>query len=186
MSHMFYRVEDSSSRARARYGQDLYPEDRRADLSFDPREVEYYGRLGRHLPKHLRWSNRTPTGLISVYSDLDVAHREARRRVRAGKEEVCIVMIDASEGRWEEQPQKARQLASELGVWIPEWAWNNPRYEYVSIKCIPAKFIVGIFEVFAQAAEAWTGTRSRQPVKARVRFAKHGRHVLRRWGSATY
>lgn len=89
-----YRVIDKSSQARYIPGKGIYAED--TDTIVDFKKTHKHSTLYWRLRDHLDWASDRASPFISTYSSLFVAEREARRRVRAGKEDVRIYKIDTA------------------------------------------------------------------------------------------
>jgi hypothetical protein len=135
---IFYRVEDKGSRAQYVYGEGIFAEDTntRVHLGGSTRE------LCSEVENHIDWGSRIPTIFISTYSNKEVASREARRRVREGKEEVVVYQIDIRKKDRPVEFREMRRLASRLGVEIPDCAWNNSKYEYIFQCYVPESAVV--------------------------------------------
>lgn len=112
---IFYRVEDASSRAwySNREGG-IVAEDTLTRVNV--RGMGY--NLRKQLAQHLDWANRYPTPFLLVYSDEDVAWREAERRMRAGKKEVKIYEIDTGKREEPVEYRNVRKLAEKLDSYI--------------------------------------------------------------------
>ncbi|KAN0109942.1 hypothetical protein V8E51_006329 [Hyaloscypha variabilis] len=138
---IFYRVEDEDSRAQYVPGEGIFAEDMdtRVHLGGSSRQ------LRSQVENHIDWGNRIPTIFISTYSNEEVALREARRRVREGKEEVVVYQIDIERSRPVEF-REMRRLAQRLGVEIPDYAWNNSKYEYIFLHHVPESAVVDCWE----------------------------------------
>ncbi len=137
--YIFYRVEDRDSRAQYLDQEGIFAEDTNT-------EVDLFGssrRLCSQLENHLDWGSRIPTVFISAYCDEEVAWSEANRRVRDGKEGVVVHTIDIRKRDRPVEYRNIRLLAKRLGVWIPECAWNNSKYEYIFLHHVPESAVVG-------------------------------------------
>ncbi|KAH9204096.1 hypothetical protein DL95DRAFT_398805 [Leptodontidium sp. 2 PMI_412] len=140
---IFYRVEDKGSRAQYVYGEGIFAEDTntRVHLSGSSRE------LRSEVENHINWRSRIPTIFISTYSTKEVALREARRRIRDGKEKVVVYQIDIREKDRPVEFREMRRLASRLGVEIPDCAWNNSKYEYIFQCHVPESAVVDCWKI---------------------------------------
>ena len=138
--YILFRVEDDESRARYYGRAGLFAEDRNTRVDFDSWDEE----LLSEVEAHLDWGNRVPTPFISMYCDEDVAHREAERRVRAGKNNVRVYEIDMR-GHKHREWRNVRRLAKRLDLDIPKRALNNSKYEYIFLHHVPHS-----------AVESWT------------------------------
>ena len=141
--YIFYRVEDEDSRARYFGKKGLLAEDKKTWVDFD----SWDWRLFSQVERHLEWSNRVPTPFISMYSDEGVAYREARRRVRDGKMDVKVYTINMRRSRERRQWRNVRILAERLDLDIPEYAWNNSKYEYIFLRHVPDSAVVDCDEL---------------------------------------
>ena len=139
--YIFFRVEDEDSRARYFDGEGLFAEDKNTRVDFRSCDRRLFGQV----EKHLDWGNRVPTPFISMYCDEDVAHREARRRVREGKD-VRVYTVNMRESDERREYRNIRLLAERLHFVIPEHAWNNSEYEYVFLHHVPDSAVVDCFE----------------------------------------
>ncbi|USP79642.1 uncharacterized protein yc1106_06916 [Curvularia clavata] len=142
--HIYYRVEDAHSRAQYIDGEGFFAEDPDIAVKFTK-----FGNasLRHHLEQHLDWGNRNPTPFISMYSDKDVAWREAYRRVNTGKQDVRIYMVDTDTSDERVEYRNIRHLAKTLRLYIHEDAWNNSMYEYVFLHHVPESAIVKWWEL---------------------------------------
>lgn len=131
--YKFYRVEDEDSRARFVDGEGIFAEDLNTRIEFDPDLVL----------RHLHWRNRVATPFISMYSDEDVAMREAIRRVEEGKEEVRVYTIDVRECDERREYRNLRRLAETRDFEIPKFAWKNSKYEYLWLHHVPDSAVTG-------------------------------------------
>jgi len=77
-----------------------------------------------------------------MYCDESVAYREAERRVREGKNDVRVYVIDMRESDERREYRNVRLLAEKLGFYIPERAWNNSKYEYIFLHDVPDSAVV--------------------------------------------
>jgi hypothetical protein len=137
---IFYRVEDKGSRAQHVSGEGIFAEERdtRVHLGGSSRE------LRSEVENHVDWGSRIPTIFISTYSNKEVALREARRRVREGEEEVVVYQIDIRKKDRPVEFREMRRLARRLGVEIPDYVWNNSKYEYIFQRHVPESVVVGL------------------------------------------
>ena len=76
-----------------------------------------------------------------MYCDEEVAFREAERRVGEGRKDVRVYKIITQKTERMEY-RNIRLLAERLGLYIPERAWNNSKYEYIVLHHIPDSAIV--------------------------------------------
>ncbi|EOA85396.1 uncharacterized protein SETTUDRAFT_42465 [Exserohilum turcica Et28A] len=137
--HILYRVEDESSRARYIDDTGIFAEDTDTDVNFTAKT----NTLLHLIAQHLDWRNREATPFISMYSDEDVAWREAERRVRTGKQDVRIYKIDTYACEERTEYRNIRLLAKKLGLYIHEEAWNNSMHEYIFLHFVPESAIEG-------------------------------------------
>ena len=140
---MFFRVEDSESRARYYGREGLFAEDTDTWVDF----IGCDERLFSQVERHLEWRNRVPTPFISMYCDEGVASREAERRVRAGKKYVRVYKIDIRRGGEHVEWYKLRHLADVLELDIPKRALNNSKYEYIFLHHVPGSAVVDCIEL---------------------------------------
>lgn len=141
----FCRVEDEGSQARFRTGRGVLASDMRSRVDFQL--SRNMCPLRRHFCNHMNWSNRRKTPFISAYCCFKAAYEEALRRVRRGKKNVIIIFIDPSRADYRVEYRNARWLAEDLECWIPTKAWNNSEFEYLFLRCIPARAIVNIIRL---------------------------------------
>ncbi|GAD98426.1 hypothetical protein ANI_1_828104 [Paecilomyces variotii No. 5] len=85
------------------------------------------------------WENDILTAVMSTYSNLKEAEYYANRRVWDGKSNVRIFEMEVDE-RYV-QCRGIRDLAKELGIWIPHKAYNHSRYEVLCEHRIPRRYI---------------------------------------------
>lgn len=87
------------------------------------------------LRKHLDWSNKEATPFISVYVSEKAAWEYAQRRKRDGWTGVGVsyIRLDAIQA---DCLRKVRDLAEELGLFIPEIAWRNSFHEWIILNQI--------------------------------------------------
>ncbi|KAH8682891.1 hypothetical protein BGZ60DRAFT_398917 [Tricladium varicosporioides] len=138
----FFRVQDEDSRARCVHGRGIFAEDRYTGDGFHAP----IRKQKRRIKNHLNWSSVIASIHISTYCDKVVAFKEAKRRVKEGKEAVRVYKIDTW-GRVKKsgkpvEYRNMRVLAEKLGVYIPERAWNNSKYEYIFLHHIPESAVV--------------------------------------------
>ena len=136
--YKFFRVEDEDSRAQYLGREGLFAEDTDTEVDFD----SWDWRLLRQVERHLDWGNRRPSPFISMYCDEGVAYREARRRVRDGKEDVKVYEINMRRTKERREYRDLRCLADGLGFHIPKRALNNSVYEYILLHHIPDDAVV--------------------------------------------
>jgi hypothetical protein len=142
-----YRVESKDSRARYYDGKGIYAEDTETRVDFDLPSPD----LGSHVENHVDWGNRTATPFISAYSKKRTAVAEACRRMRCGKEEVMVTVMNIKGTEtWSDsrvEYRNLRKLAKKLGVTIPNYAWRNSKFEYIILHHVPESAIVDRFPV---------------------------------------
>jgi hypothetical protein len=63
--------------------------------------------------------------------------------VEAGKRDVRIYKINTSFCNERTEYRNIRRLAKQLGLWIPDDAWNNSEHEYIFLWYIPDDAVVG-------------------------------------------
>ena len=136
--NIFFRVEDEDSRARYFGEAGLLAEDTETWVDFD----SWNWRLLIQVKRHLKWGNRIPTPFISLYCDEDVAYREARRRVRDRQRNVRVYTINTWRSDEHMEWRNVRILAERLDLDIPEYAWNNSKYEYIFLHHVPDSAVV--------------------------------------------
>ncbi len=136
--YIFFRVEDEDSRARYSGEEGLVAEDTDTGVDFGGWDWRLLGQVERHLD----WGNRVPTPFISMYCDEGVAHREAQRRVREGKEDVRVYKVNMRESDVRREYRNVRLLAEKLDFDIPERAWHNSEYEYIFLHHVPDSAVV--------------------------------------------
>lgn len=136
---VFYRVEDTSSRARYIDGEGIFAEDTDTVVRFANKGTA----LLDQIEQHLDWGNRHPTPFISTYCEESVAWREAERRLGQGKENVTIYKIDMDESYERAEYRDVRLLAKRLGLYINDYAWHNSMYEWIFLHHVPDNAVVG-------------------------------------------
>ncbi|KAJ5771175.1 uncharacterized protein N7511_003226 [Penicillium nucicola] len=101
--------------------------------------------LNEALERHLRWDNREPTPFISTYDSQDRAEQEADRRIDDKEAEVIIweIVVTNNKGRDSVELVKARELATEVKLYIPKKAWNNSECEVLFWGRIARRHIAG-------------------------------------------
>jgi hypothetical protein len=134
---IFFRVQDDGSQTHY-YKHSGILSRNQSHASFDPRVPETL----ESIQDHLDWASREPSAYISVYSDKTTAFVEARRRLANGHKDVVIVEIDTREGHEMVQYRNVRRMAHRYGIWVPEKAWNNSKYEWLFLHRVPDSMIV--------------------------------------------
>lgn len=141
--HVFYRVEDASSRARYSRGHGIWAEDADTEVNFGWKDAVLRAQVARHLD----WSDDHPSPFISMYSEKSSAQREAKRRLNAKQRNVRIYKIDMSKRNKRTEYRNIRRLAQALFCRIPYRAWNNSEHEYICYRHVPASAIVRTMDI---------------------------------------
>lgn len=115
-------------------------------MTFDPQSP----RTCEMLESHLDWYSRTPSTFISVYSSLEWAEIEARRRLKAGYEDVVILIINTQRGPFRAEYRNVTRLAEKCHVEIPKEAEHNSEYEWLFLHYIPAVMIEDEYYIIEQ------------------------------------
>ena len=115
--HIFYRVEDEDSDARYYPNAGIFAGARVIDINLNPYKDPS---LHEEVERHLDWRNRISSPFISVYSDQEVACKEAERRVKDGKMNVRLRVIDTMQFDQNSclEYRRLRRLAKKLGLYI--------------------------------------------------------------------
>jgi len=138
----FFRVEDRSSCARLIDGLGIVARGQTSCTWNHAATVEL-------VQSHLDWQSRTPSPLISVYSDMERAQQEADRRVDAGRHEVVIWEIETSVGQRTGSRayyRNLRRYRERHDFWIPKFAWNMSEFEWLFLNVIPEDMVVESWE----------------------------------------
>lgn len=145
MEQRFFRVTDGSSADpyRPRYGFAAGITRSRINLVPGPNAWTEKRRLIDAIIRHLDWNNRDRTHFVSVDLDYETAVWEARRRMRAGMQDVILWEIrvpeDDNEGwrMW----KTVNRLKRELGFWIEDKAFHRAKYEALFLHRIPQRYV---------------------------------------------
>ena len=143
----FYRVYND--RSISRYENDIGflagDPDRLHDLN--PRTRRERRNLKAILKKHLNWSSRDLTPLISMYKNPYTALATAKAWGNMGKRNVRIARINgiALQRDRDVSFRNLRKLAKKLKTWIDPEIWNSTADELVVLRQIPRKAITNIY-----------------------------------------
>lgn len=98
--------------------------------------------LREAVENHLNWQNRVATPFISLYRSKWAAMHEAHRRIEEGKESVRVYTIDMRRIGKYRKCYHIQPLAKKLDVYIPNYRWENSKYEYILLHRVPAKAVL--------------------------------------------
>jgi hypothetical protein len=138
--YIYYRVEDEGSQAITRPRKGVSAPGR-AKIDFDASDGRALRDLKRNVKNHIDWRSRYTSSLISTYDDAKVAFKEAERRMRCGRRNVTITVIDVRKVFWQVQYRNLRLLADRWSIRIPRKAWHNSEYEYIFLHYIPQRAV---------------------------------------------